>query len=378
VTARGVTVLIGVGLALLLSPSARLLGAEDPLEDAGALLETIAPLIERELGQAFPKPPKVCLFDLEGAKAVFRVDLAPEILRRYPNATAGQRRTLLDALSASSAHSCVARYSVSAKTIVLVREGFAAGSEAVGGAARELLTAALAHEAVHAHDDGRFDLASLYAGAADREALRAVSMVIEGRAVHYGTAVARALEVSEDVLRLVSGERPAKDRRGFAFQLTYRSGAAFTAALLSRGGAELAERALSKPPTLTWAVFHPEFWPAGKVDPGPALVLKKAFPGAKIEPLSELELRARYAEMDGVEKMAELFRGFRGGGQALVEGTNAAVLAFATSEDAERFLARSLKEVPAAREGKLVARAAGPAAAELVPRLAKVLESLGE
>ncbi len=353
--------------------------AEDLVAEAPRMLEEAVPLLEKVMGAKFKQPPQVLILSAEASLAVFKEDLRPEVLRRYPAATPGQRRTLLGALAAASVRSTVARYSVTRKSFVLVRESFrsqAAAQGFEGAAAREFLMAAIAHEAVHALDDQEFDLAALYGGAADREALRAVSMIIEGRAVHFGAAVAEKLGVRKEIRNLLPGGKKPKDRRAWTFHLTYQQGAAFTAALIDRGGLDLAARAMREPPKLTSFLFHPERWPDKDVDQRPAKLLRKVFPDAQPQPLSELELRARYADLDGLAAANELIAGVVGGSQWLWKNTNLAVLAFDTEEAARRYLQRSQKEVPAARSGTLLIRAAGPAAKEAVDLLYAAMESL--
>ena len=106
--------------------------------------------------------------------------------------------------------------------------------------------------------------------------------------------------------------------------------------------------------------------------------MMKAFKDAEPQPLSELELRARYCELDGEKAADALLSGLSGGSQWLWKGTNLAVLAFTTEVAAEAYLTRSLKEVPAARSGTLLARAAGPAGEEAVGLLRTAMASLGD
>ncbi|MHC4860351.1 MAG: hypothetical protein ACYTDY_09705 [Planctomycetota bacterium] len=343
-----------------------------PLESAPEILARAAPLVEKACGARFTKPPKALTLTRAAAAKLFREDLRAEVARRHPRASDGQRETLLSAAAEASVDSCVARYSVSAKAVVLVRSGFDRQVKAlgVGENARHLLTATLAHECVHALDDVRFDLSHLEAKAGTREAARALAMVVEGRAVHFGRAAAEKLEVPRAVRELLPGGQKPTGYREMLLRLTSQLGERFTAALVRRGGIELADRALREPPRSTHLVCHPDRWPDAAPDARPARLLAKAFPTATVEVLSELELRARYASMDGIEASAGLFAGYRGGAKALVADTNAAVLAFADEPAAARFLARSRKEVPAALRGTLVLRAAGPNAKKLVERMA--------
>ena len=131
---------------------------------------------------------------------------------------------------------------------------------------------------------------------------------------------------------------------------------------------------MREPPRLTGDLFHPERWPDGTVDTRPEAVLMKAYLDADPQPLSELELRARYADLDGAEDAATLLGGLTGGSQWIWKGTNLAVLAFDVEDAAERYLLRSRQEVPAAQSGTLVVRAAGPAAEEAVRRLSAAMD----
>jgi hypothetical protein len=363
---------------LLFVALASRVSAEELADRAAGMLEDAAPLVEKALGVEFRTPPRVQVLTPDAALAAFTEDLRPEVERRYPQATAGQRRTLLRGLARGSVQSAVARYSVTLKSLVVVPgrvEAQAAAQGLTGEAAAEFLLAAVAHEAVHALDDQRFDLAKLYRSAKDREALRAVAMVIEGRAVHFGAVVAKELGVRPEIRGILPGGKNPRGRRAWTFRLTYAQGARFTAALLARGGRELADRAMREPPKLTSYLFHPEHWPEQVPDLRPEGVLMKAFLNADPEPLSELELMARYADLDGPEAAAKLIAGLTGGAQWLWKGTNLTALAFDSEEAAERYLARSLREVPAARKGTLLIRAAGPAAEEAMVHLRKALAS---
>lgn len=364
---------------LLLAPAVSLGEYLDLTELAPRTLAAARPLVEQALGVEFTEPPRLAVLSPDAALVAFQDDLRPEVLRRYPGATPGQRRTLLRALAAASVQSSVARYSVSRKCLVLVAKSVKSQLAAhglTGDAAKEFVKSAIAHETVHALDDQVFDLAARYGGAADREALRAVSMVIEGRAVHFGTAVAKELGVRPEIREMLPGGKKPADRRAWTFRLTYEQGAKFTAALMERGGLALLAKAMREPPVLTSFLFHPERWPDESADSRPARVFLKAFPDAAPEPLSELELRARYVDLDGPAAAEELLSGFTGGSQWLYRGTNLAVLAFSSEEAAERYLVRSEKEVPAARSGTLLVRAAGPAAEEAVGLLGKAMASL--
>jgi len=325
--------------------------------------------VQKVCGARYGKAPKVVDATPQEAALAFESDLTPELARLYPMASKLQVKTMVRAAASSSVRSCVARYSTSLRAVIVVRKGFDRQVSALGydrEKARALLRATIAHEAVHALDDERFDLAKKYAACAGREELRAAAMVIEGRAVHFGRKAAADLGVSEEVAGLLPAPT---EYRGAFLHLTYRLGEAFIAALIERGGVELADRAIAEPPKSTRLVCRPGLWPGGREDRRPASLLRRAFPEGKVVPMSELELRARYLSLDGLEASLALIEPYLGGASVLVEGTNAAVLAFATEEAAARFEKRSRAEVPAHRAGTLVLRAAGPAAEEMVARM---------
>lgn len=348
---------------------------EDELARASRVLAEAAPLVEAACGAKFGRAPQVRLLTEDDAARAFADDLRPEIERRYPGATEGQRTTLLRAAASNAAQSCVARYSVTSRTIVLVRAGFERQRAALSVPAGALLRAALAHEAVHALDDARFDIGRLYREAPDDEALRARAMVVEGRATHFGRAVAAQLGVPGDRPELhLPGGRDVSGEREWTLRLTYGLGERFVAALVARGGTALADRALSEPPALTWTVCDASRWPGGRPDDAPSRVLAAAGFGAEGRPLSELQLRARYAALDGVERADALLAGFRGGAQALVESTNAAVLAFADDAGAKAFEQRQRDAgAPVGRLGRYVVRAEGENAAAVLTNLSAAL-----
>jgi len=365
---------LAVLLFVALVPAAR---AEEshPLDRAAAVLARLRPLVEKECRAEFPKPPEVRELTAAAAGLAFEADLADEIARSYPGTTAGQRRALLESAARASVDSCVARYSTTLRAIVLVRAAFDRQARRIRVDRAALLEAALAHEAVHALDDARFDLDKLSAAATDREAGRALAMVVEGRAVHLGGRVAAARDLPAAVRDLVP---EGEGVRGEFLRLTYEGGARFVAALVARGGIDLADRALRSPPEATHLVLQPDRWPDGQADPRPDRILGKASPAAERKPLSELGLRARYGATDGRDAAARLFSDYRGGAQAVVGGTNAVVLAFASEEGAERYRKRAERDAPGRRFGTVVVRAAGAAPEETLVRLAHAAESADE
>ena len=363
----------GLVAATLLTRAAAAGESDDhPVARAGALLAAVVPHVERVCGRTFPEPPRVRELSAAEARDEFRHDLRDEISRRYPDATPGQRAALLDASAHSSVASCVARYSFHARAIVLVRASFDAQREAAGfdpSGAEDLLTAVLAHEAVHALDDVYHGLATFYATAPDAEALRARAMVAEGRAVVFGRRAASAAGASEKARALMPGGAAPETYHTWLLRLTYEGGAAFVEAVDDRGDPALGERVLSAPPRDTHSVFHPAAWPDGTADPRPAQRLAAAGLGEGSTALSELQLRARYAALHGIQTAGALFDEFRGGVQVLSDGTNVAVLAFADERAAKRYVERAGDEAPTEQAGSVVLRAFGPAAEVLIARL---------
>ena len=366
--------------AVLLAAVSTLLAAgparaadEHPLGRAQELLGEVRPLVEKACGAAFQSPPRVVALSEPSAAAVFAEDMRPEFDRRYANLPASQRENLLKLAASTSVRSCLARYSFGTRNIVVVREGFdvqCAALKVAGARATDLLRVSLAHECVHALDDVRFDLAKLYRGAADDEALRAVAMVAEGRAVHFGRIAASESGAPQDLVDLLPGGPSPKGEREWHVNLTYRLGARFIDELAKRGGASLADKAMASPPTATWSVCVASRWPDAKTDERPAQVMTRAGLGDDARPLSDLQLRERYCAMKGLDATETLFAKLVGGSQALVEGTNAAVLAFADEESAKRFEELSKDEAPTRRVGTLVVRAIGTTQDETVEKLA--------
>jgi hypothetical protein len=344
-----------------------------PIGRAQELLADVAPFVERACGAKFSSPPRVVALTASSAAAVFAEDMRPEFDRRYAHLPPSQRENLLKLAATTSVRSCLARYSFDTKHIVVVREGFdlqCAALKVEGERAEHLLRVSLAHECVHALDDARFDLAKLYRGAADDEALRAVAMVAEGRAVHFGRVAAAATGAPQDLVDLLPGGPSPRTEREWHANLTYRLGARFVGEVVARGGAALADRAMASPPASTWFVCVASRWPDGRVDDRPAATMSRAGLADDAKPLSELQLRERYCAMKGFDATEALFERFTGGSQSLVGGTNAAILAFADEDSAARFEAVSGEEAPTRRAGTIVVRAIGESQDAMVRALA--------
>ena len=335
---------------------------EHPLGRALELLAEVTPFVEKACGAKFESPPRVVALSEPSAAAVFAEDMRPEYDRRYAQLPPAQRENLLKLGALTSVRSCLARYSFNTHNVIVVRTGFdaqCASLKVSGERAAQLLRVALAHECVHALDDARFSLSSLYRKAADDEALRAVAMIAEGRAVHFGRIAAAEAGAPKDLVDLLPGGDAPKNERDWLIHLTYRLGARFVGALAARGGVALADRAIASPPATTWSVCVPSRWPDGKPDERPAKTLAKSGFGEAAHVLSDLQLRARYAAMKDLGAAEKLFENLTGGAQALVAGTNSAVLSFSDEESAKRFEEVSRAETRTERRGTVVVRAIG-------------------
>ena len=349
---------------------------DHPLGRAQEILDTVRPLVEEACGAKFDVPPRVVALSRNSAAAVFAKDVQPEFERRYPDLTPEQRAGMIARHAEASVRSCLARYSFDTRNVIVVREGFdqqCAALKVEGDRRMQLMLVTLAHECVHALDDARFGLAKLYRGVADDEALRAVAMTAEGRAVHYGRIAATAAGAPKDLVDLLPGGETPRGPEAWHANLTYRLGARFIDALVARGGNALADKAIVKPAALTWSICSPSRWPDGRTDPRPAKVLARAGLGDAAKPLSELQLLERYADMSGLDAAEKLFAAHAGGAVALDGGTNCAVLAFADEDAAKRFEDVSRAECPTARRGTLVARALGGAQDAVIERLTAAL-----
>jgi hypothetical protein len=361
--------------ATLACSAAALASDEDPLSNAQEVLERLRPHVEAACGAKFAKAPRVSLLSVTEAEALASKDLAGDVKRRYPTATAGQRATLLRAAANGLVQSAIARYSISSKQIVVVREAFDRQCRALGydeGDRAHLLAATLAHEAVHALDDERFDLGTFYREAPSAEALRARAMIVEGRAVHFGGLAAAAADVPKAFRDLLPGGPAPRKERTLLLHLTYRLGERFVAALVERGGTGAAERPLREPPGLTHFVCQPSRWPKDAMDPRPAKVFAAADLNAP-QPLSELALRARYGCRLEAGATERIFGAYRGGLQQLVDDTNVSVLAFGSESAATEYARASALEAKTVRDGTLVLRAIGGSAKDQIDRLRTAL-----
>jgi hypothetical protein len=378
-------------LAALAAPAS---GDTHVVESATSILNLVIPRIEEVCEARFETRPAVREVSDLVARRIAAEDVRPELERQYPGVTEGQMRFLTQMHSTSLARSCLARYSLSRKEIVLVRETFDTQREALGideADAWPLLASTLAHECVHALDDARFDLAKLYRSAPDEEALRARVMVVEGRGLAFGRRVATMLDLPERVRELLPGGREPDDYRAWGIRLTSEYGLRFVETILTRGGVELVDRfvetllakggpelvdrAMLEPPATTHLVCQPGIWPDGKEDPAPRRLLERLGLGETAAVLSELQLRTRYAAADGLETADRLFADYRGGAQALVGKTNVAALAFGSEDAAARYAERSRREAQVLHDGGVVVlRVAGEGAKEVAGDLRARLE----
>jgi hypothetical protein len=246
-------------------------------------------------------------------------ELRPQVDRLHPGSSRPARETWLHATARASAASVVARYSPARKRILVAGENLLPQMEAAGLATdpatiEAFLTVVLAHEMVHARDDAVRGILFLLREAPDAEAVRALGMHLEGRAVHYARVAAERLGLPPAVAAVLPAARGALDEGRARWLLTYREGAAFVAALEARGGRELAESALREPPRRTGTLFHPERFGPGGEEPVPDLAARLEAAGIEgAAAASELDLRARWLPVLGEERTAAAFAGFRAG-----------------------------------------------------------------
>jgi hypothetical protein len=263
----------------------------------------------------------------------------------HPSAPENARETLLRATSSASARSVLARYSPARKRILVTLENLPAqarASELPGDRAtlRALATQVLAHEMVHATDDADHDLAALFHAVPDAEALRALGMVVEGRAVHFARLAGTAMELPAEVVSLLPGAAGELDERRARFLLTYREGASFIAALAERGGHDLAALPLRKPPRSTSTLFHPLRFGRNGEEPPPDMVARMVNAGyAEAGAASELDLRARWLPLLGEEEVARAFAGFQAGAGLHRDGGGVSLSMHETTEAAVAYAA---------------------------------------
>lgn len=292
-----------------------------PLPTVGLDLRTPAlrarGAVERILGRPVPEEAATPVVATRAEMADALVEeLRPQVDMLHPGASAEARGTALRSMAGQSARSVIARYSPERRRILLPPENLLPQMTALDlptdrATVRDFLAFVLAHEMVHAVDDGAHGLASLFRSAPDAEALRALGMVVEGRAVHYARKAAADLGIDDAIASILPAEKGEMNDYRARFLLTYREGAAFAAALEARG---LGDRALADPPRLTSTVFHPERYGPGGEEPAPdlAAALREAgFAGAAAA--SELDLRARWIPVIGEERTARAFAGFVAG-----------------------------------------------------------------
>jgi hypothetical protein len=233
---------------------------------------------------------------------------------------------------------------------------------------------------VHAADDAAHGFAAAMRAPADAEALRALGMVAEGRAVHYARLAAEELGIRPAVAAVLPGGSGPTDERKARFLLAYREGAAFAADLERRGGRDLAERALREPPRRTSTVFHPSrYGPRGEASaPDAAAALRAAgFEGAGAA--SELDLRSRWLPALGEEEVARAFRGFLAGAGVHRPDGGASASIHESAEDAAAYgeaLRRLYGIEPGAEEGekdglRLCVLVRGPVVGSAVDRSAE-------
>src|SRR5688572_5351022 len=201
--------------------------------DFAALAARVRPAVETVLGARVPEAAAV---PVEATRAQLEADLVgdlrPQVERLHPGASAQQRENLLLLTARSSSVSVIARFSAARRRIFIAPENLLPQMEAAGlptdpATARDFAAAVLAHEMVHAADDAATGLAALFRDAPDAEAVRALGMVLEGRAVHFARRAAARLGLRPEAAAVLPGGRGPLDERRARFLLTYREGAAF-------------------------------------------------------------------------------------------------------------------------------------------------------
>jgi len=374
--------LLPVSAALLLSACAAAPPAPPPPGDETVPLLTVGldlrtpalrarEAVERVRGRPVPDEAAVPVVATRAEMVdAFCEELRPQVDMLYPGAPPQARETVLRSTAQRSARGVVARYSPERRRILLPTENLLPQMAALGlptdrAAVRDFLVLVLAHEMVHAVDDAEHGLATLFRSVPDAEALRALGMVVEGRAVHYARRAAADLGLPGEVSSILPAEKGPLDDYRARFLLTYREGAAFAAALEARGGG-LSDRVLADPPRLTSTVFHPErYGPGGEAAvPDLAAALRGAgFAGAAAA--SELDLRAHWLPVLGEEGTSRAFAGFLAGA-GLHRPDGGVSLSIHETPEAAAAYAAGLRRIYGMEEGAAEGATQGLAAVVLV------------
>jgi hypothetical protein len=333
-----------VPIVLLLAP---LRAEEKPppvkVERVREILQQARPHLVRLTGLEWPEGLAAEKTDLAGLTALLESEFLGEIAALRPERSPASRRHLARVLATSFARVVRAKYGLETKKIHVAEGALERLPE--GAKPDRVLVSLVTHEAVHALDDRAADLGRLIAETRGGEALRALRMVIEGRAEHYGAAAAALLGVPEEV-----GEALARGR-DLGERLTREAGRRFVASLEKRDGA-LPLKALREPPRSTSVVFHPERYPTSPETPDLEKPLAAAGVAGAVSGLSELLLRKRFLERLDREAVERAFSGYlAGASRATADGRRVSLVALVDGAAAVRFLAgiRAFEGVEAGR-----------------------------
>jgi hypothetical protein len=292
-------------ITVVLAPAAA--GEDEPavrIKRLNEILGQARPYLERATGLPWPKGLTIERTDPAGMYTMLLAEYRRDVAILHPARSESSRELLAQMLARSMTKVVRAKYGLITKKIHVASTALDRLPE--GLEPDRVLVLIVVHEAVHAMDDRAFDLSKAIAGTPDAEALRALRMVIEGRAEWHGGRVAALLGASAEVEKKLAARRDVGER------VVRDAGRAFVEAIGKRDP-KLAATLLTRPPRTTSEVFHPDRY--GRDDPAPdaaaPLLATKLAPQAEI--LSELRLRKRIAtrlEPAAVEKM---FAGYLSG-----------------------------------------------------------------
>jgi hypothetical protein len=183
------------------------------------------------------------------------------------------------------------------------------------------------------------------------------------------------------------------DARRARFFLTYGQGAEFVRLVEYDGGRELSDRLLEMPPRHTSTVFHPERYDATGERPPPdavAMLRSAGFDGAAAA--SELDLRARWMDELGGERVRSSFSGFLSGSGMQDRSVGVSLSVHESADSAEAY-ARGLRIIyrlegeagaveggfaAVLRRGRAVSGALGPSVDEAKASAGRALDAAGE
>jgi len=266
--------------------------------------------------------------------------LEPGYLRlvrsHHPNRSDRSLEFVVSAMAKSFAEVQRVKYDPAAKRI-LVSEGAIARLHPEVDPA-DALTWLVLREVVIAIDHQAVDLLAAFAAAEETDRLRALRMVVQGRAEHFASRVAGILGVSANTghsLLAISGLR---------MEMTIvEYGRRFAAALEERKTG-LSFAALKNPPVKTSDVFHPERHGVGPEAPDLLLPLKLAAFAERIEEVPEFDLRTAFMKELTNAEVDRAFGGVLGAAVAIgPKGARTMLAAFTDEAGAERFRAALAK-----------------------------------